>query len=659
MKLSRVRQHGPLFLDAAGGQMMLRGVNLGGDCKVPWPDGGTQYPSDFANHRAVSFVGRPFPLEEADEHFARIARWGFNTLRLLTTWEAVEHRGPGQYDAEYLDYFAEICRRAGRHGLYLFVDFHQDVWSRMSGGDGAPGWIFEALGLDFTKFDAAEAAHVMQARYDYANPDRRQAAYPQMSWGLNYRLPANAILWTLFWGGRFFTPDFRTGNENVQDFLQNHYLGSMAQVARRVCDLPNVLGFDTLNEPGLGWFGQALSYRHLAASEAHPERPRIGPALAPLDALAMARGLPVKVPVLTRDASGAAVPTGFKTFNAQGVPIWRAGAICPFEQAGAYRLEAGVAQPLDENFFRVAAGRSLAMPEDAFGPFFCRVAETIRRYQPDWSVFAEMDVYAAIAGRRFPAGMPERSVNACHWYDLGALYLKRFDPQDHRDAITGAHETSLDAIGARYVRQLVDLAKQAEAFADGAPTLIGEFGIPYDLDEGADYEAWAAGEREALWTQHVAALGLMYDAMDALGLHSMQWNYTASNRNDLAIGDGWNQEDLSIFSRDQQDHPADPDSGGRAVEGFCRPYAPRLQGRLGAMHFEHETRTFRLDFSADASINGGTEIFVPRVHYPNGFVVRFEGVPAELERFDAEQLVRVRALASGPAWLHIQPIWPD
>ena len=33
---------------------------------------------------------------------------------------------------------AEVCRRAGEHGLYVFVDFHQDVWSRMTGGDG-PG----------------------------------------------------------------------------------------------------------------------------------------------------------------------------------------------------------------------------------------------------------------------------------------------------------------------------------------------------------------------------------------------------------------------------------------------------------------------------------------------------------------------------------------
>lgn len=75
----------------------------------PWP----YLPSDFADHRMVSFVGRPAPLEELDAHLARIAHWGFNCLRLLTTWEAVEHAGLGLYDEEYLDYFAEVCRRIG------------------------------------------------------------------------------------------------------------------------------------------------------------------------------------------------------------------------------------------------------------------------------------------------------------------------------------------------------------------------------------------------------------------------------------------------------------------------------------------------------------------------------------------------------------------
>ena len=101
------------FVDAHGRQVLLRGVNLGGDSKVPQPRGGTQYPTDFSDHRTVSFVGRPFPLAEADAHFARLRAWGFNCLRLLATWEAIEHAGPGCYDHDYLHYMRALCERAG------------------------------------------------------------------------------------------------------------------------------------------------------------------------------------------------------------------------------------------------------------------------------------------------------------------------------------------------------------------------------------------------------------------------------------------------------------------------------------------------------------------------------------------------------------------
>jgi hypothetical protein len=66
----------------------------------------------------MSFVGRPFPLRDADAHVARVQRWGFNAVRLLTTWEAIAHPGPGQYDAGFLGYVAAIVARAAVRTLF-------------------------------------------------------------------------------------------------------------------------------------------------------------------------------------------------------------------------------------------------------------------------------------------------------------------------------------------------------------------------------------------------------------------------------------------------------------------------------------------------------------------------------------------------------------
>lgn len=636
---------GARFIDDRGRHAILRGVNLGGDSKVPWPDGGTDRPSDFSDHRTVSFIGRPFPLEEADVHLGRIKSWGFNVLRLLTTWEAVEHAGPGDYDQAYLDYFETICRKAGEHGLAVFVDFHQDVWSRMSGGDGAPGWIFEAVGLDFTRFDPAGAAHVMQHRYDYASMEARQEdRYPMMSWPSNYDLAVNGVMWTAFFAGRTLTPDWSIKGRNVQDFLQDHYLGAMTAVAERVKALPNVIGFDSLNEPNLGWVGRKLSQRRLEQTPDDRAPVWPGPARTPLDGLMVAAGLTARVPVLGRGEEKRLTVVDEQVENAEGVRIWLDDGPDPFERAGAWRRTGNGAEALDEDFFFRRDGRVLDHEADFMRPFFHRVAETIRAVRPDWLLFAELCPYILLQGRTFPSGMPDRTVNANHWYDIDLLRTKAFDP-----------DAPFEATSQRYAFQLGYIQAMGRAMGEGgAPTLIGEFGTPYDLNHGEAFGRWDDGERGAeVWRAHSTALGLMYDAMDRLLLSSTQWNYTATNRNDLRIGDGWNQEDLSIYSADQATGDNDPVSGARAYEGFCRAYAQRAQGRLVEMGLTGSA--LRLVYEADLAVDAPTEIFVPAPRYPQGVDLVSTGAAVRWAPPGPDQIVRVWALEPGRVELTLSP----
>lgn len=650
MALPRLRIAGEWFVDETGCRHILRGVNLGGDCKVPYPDGGTHVPSDFSDHRDVSFIGRPFPLDEAHEHFARLRHWGFNCLRLLTTWEAVEHAGPGLYDQAYLDYFAALCRLAGTYGFYVFVDFHQDVWSRMTGGDGAPGWLFEQVGLDFTKFHAADAAHVMQRKYDFALGGRQEDRYPTMSWSQNYSYPANGIMWTLFFAGAEYCPDFMIDGMNAQDYLQDHYLGAMAAVAERLKDMPHVLGFDSLNEPGAGYIGKRLSYQHVDASETEPTPARPGLAWSPLDGLAVARGLTREVPFLAIDFNAGKVkPARTERLNPNGVSIWAAGRQCPFEAHGAYRLTEDGIEALDEEFFSHCDGERLEIARDFMGAFFTRVAERIRSINPDWLLFAELDPGSGFA-HDFPADTPRDTVNASHWYDVVTLVTKLYLYPTWYNVFTGKTVEGAAAIEDAYTHQLGNIKSAAASLngGAGAPTVIGEFGIPFDLAGGAAYKAWAEGDHSAKpWERHVIALDLMYNALDALLIGSTQWNYTASNRNDLAIGDGWNQEDLSVFSRDQQAGGNDLNDGGRALAGFVRPFARRIAGMPLSVRFERESGEFRLSYEAAAG--GETEIFVPALQYPDGYTIEVEGAAATPDA--GAQRLLLKAVESGPVTL--------
>ena len=150
-----------------------------------------------------------------DAWFGRLTALGQNVIRFCMVWENLEPR-PGQYNEAYLRCLDALFDTAARHGVYIFLDMHQDLYGPIEppGGDGAPKW-----------------AHVT---------DGAKGRKTRVVWSENYLLNrAVAKAFDNFWAD---TPVHGRG-------LQEHFAALWAMLARRYGDKPALFGFDFLNEP--------------------------------------------------------------------------------------------------------------------------------------------------------------------------------------------------------------------------------------------------------------------------------------------------------------------------------------------------------------------------------------------------------------------------
>lgn len=590
-----MRIEGEWFKDDHGRVLLLRGVNLGGSSKVPCrPDGSTHRSEGFYDYRDVSFVDRPFPLKEADEHFRRLKQWGLTFERFLVTWEAIEHEGPGVYDEQYLDYVRAVLAKAAEYGIEVFIDPHQDVWSRWTGGDGAPAWTMEAVGMDITKIDEVGAAIVHNV---HGEP------YPHMIWDTNNYKFGTCTMFTLFFGGKDFAPRCTIEGQNVQEFLQRHYINAVKKLAERLKGLPNVVGYGSLNEPQCGY----IESRDLSTIS---EFRFVGEAApSPLDSMAAAYGYPRTVDRYKLKITGSK-KIGRTTINPKGARLWEPGHECVWKEHGVWEERDGVPRIVREDYFLKVNGRKASFANDYLKPFVNRFAAEIRTVHPGAFVFIE-----AIPGKEFPDLNPRESrdfVNASHWYDVLMVYRNKFSPWFSADIFKEKLVVGKRRVLKSFADQFRHIKDYSRDKLSGGPTIIGEFGLMYKLYDGRAY-------RTGDYTKHIQALDSYYQALDANLLSATIWNYTADNTNQY--GDNWNEEDNSIFSRDQRSDPSDINSGGRAIAAFCRPYAVRTAGTPLSMSFDLKKRRFVYSFVPDPAIAVPTEIFIPRYHYPRGYRV--------------------------------------
>jgi hypothetical protein len=614
---------GPWFIDKDGRVVFLRGVNLGGSTKIPTkPDGSTYRTEGFFEHRNVSFVNRPFPLEQADEHYRRLRSWGFNCLRFLITWEAVEHSGPGIYDEEYLDYLYKVVKKAGEHGFYVFIDPHQDVWSRFSGGDGAPGWTLEKVGFEITKFKETGAALVHQTHGD---------PFPRMLWPTNAYKLAAATMFTLFFAGNDFAPKTKIEGIPAQDFLQQHFLGTIKKVAEKLQDLECVIGFDSLNEPQRGY----VEVKDLAKLYGEMD---FGYCPTPWQSMTLGSGFSHTITHRERTLLG--VRKGKKKIiNPNGERAWLPEHQCVWEQNGVWELdERGIPALKNPDYFASVNGKEVNFVQDYLTPFLKKMINTVHEVNEKWIVFIESEV------QQLPPNWNDIDQGniafAPHWYDGVLLFMKRYFSFIGYDILQKRVVLGQQKVIDSFRAQLGQMKSLSRERLGNIPVLIGEIGIPYDMHEK---HAFATGDFSA----QIRSMHRCMQALEDNLLSFTLWNYTSDNTN--ARGDRWNDEDLSLYSEDQRKNHEDINSGGRALESVIRPAPIAITGIPTKWQFNLKNKEFVFEFEGDPQSKNPSTFYLPRYQYPNGADIEVSDGSVEVN--EAEQLVSFSTLTTQAHWI--------
>ncbi|MAU10377.1 MAG: hypothetical protein CL607_11185 [Anaerolineaceae bacterium] len=628
--MNRIHIDGPWFKDEHGLSLLLRGVNLGGSSKLPYGRA-SHIATNFFEHKDVSFVGRPFRLEDADAHFRRLKHWGLDFVRLVVTWEAIEHSGPGEYDTDYLDYLQALVEKAADYDINFYIDPHQDVWSRFSGGDGAPGWTFDLIGMDITRFKNTGAAIVHQT---YGDP------FPRMIWPSNYNKLAAATMFSLFFGGNHFAPETQIDGVPIQDFLQTHYIDAYKQVMQRLANHDNVIGIGSMNEPSPGFIGD-----YDIRTPDH--QLRIGDVPTPYQTMLLGAGFSQSVAVYDLTLLGV-LKRGSRVIQCDGYSVYKEGYQCIWQENGVWDLDSkGLPHLLRAHHFGYKPdGTPANFAEDYLRPFVNKFAASIREVDPEAVIFVEPDPVLQHTPPTWTDQDITNVVYSPHWYDGVLLFTKKYFPFIGFDAFNVRPIIGKENVRRSFKTQLGRHKGWAKAQFGDVPCLIGETGIPFDLDNRIGY-------RSGDFDVHVRAMDRTMRAIEDNLLNVTLWNYTSDNTN--VRGDLWNGEDLSIFSLDQQTNPDDINSGGRALEAVLRPYARATAGEPLRMDFDIDRGVFEYVFRHDDTISEPTEFYVPNYQYPQGYIVEVSDGEYDIDR-DNQRLIYRHTDKDIPHFVRIRPL---
>jgi len=651
----------PYLRDEYGRYVHLQGVNLSGSNK--FPDGerfpNAQFPyADWP----LSYVGKPFPREAADKILGHLQDIGFNAVRFLISWEALQPEGPDKFDEEYIKYVDEMVARAAAYGIYVLLDMHQDIFSRhlFVLFNGHPK---DADGVEFLRGSLeAQVLSLVPPYDDWVRGDGAprwvvETCLPEKNlaspaWGvprIAYNLGPDEMLNLAGLLGKFLPPGTGTGNLE--------WLTTFVSSLPKPEDLPPEFQPYDIRQSGdflpftfwglngaLSLDAQRCFACLFAGDKVTPGR-MIGDKSVKDFLQDQYTAAWVRVAEAVSDNPNV---IGYDIMNEPVGAFITYAAVALFFQTGAhsavqelittilgedtgadlYELLVGLKMlPGDDSdetkelwgFDGVDAGAVLDLnygfDQKYLQPLYEKVAGAILEVDHSAVIWFEPSMGLSMLTGDSPQWQinmtkPEgvqHAVFAPHWYPdiypfVGFNQAPReFGPEEwkYRD----------------FLPNIEKIVEKAEFSLSGVPVVFGEFGTYFNFNGIED-------SIESEYEISAQILDAYYRAFEDLGLSRMQWCYSPENT--FGDGEGWNKEDFSVV--DGQLQP-------RAWQSWMRPYARTTSGVLVQSRFRSPLEAKDPDKGEPLPVNeyylqmegketdAPTEIFVPRPQYPDGFYV--------------------------------------
>ena len=408
-----------------------------------------------------------------------------------------------------------------------------------------------------------------------------------MIWSTNYGRLLCQTLFTFFFAGRDFAPKCVIDGENIQDWLQEHFINAIGKMADKIRDAGDlldecVIGWDSMNEPFEGLCGwQDLNVSPVAQGSTLKK----GTHPTPAQSLRLGMGQAQTVENWTFSTLGPS-RHGSVTIDPKGYTIWADPSTetldgvhpkwgwkrdkewvlgtCIWAQHGVWDIETGYV--LRPDYFRYLPtshpnSKDDVTPEvefiaDYWKPHFLSFAERIRSSHPNAILFVQPPVFAPPP----PIGndvLKGRAALSAHYYDGLTLVTRHWNwfNADALGLLRGKYSSPIFAakIGESAIRKSLQeqlgMLKDDTAIIGPYPLILGEIGVPLDMDDKRSYGWTDGGKYAGDYSRQEKALDASLNGADGPNaINYTVWTYCPDSTH--RWGDGWNMEDLSLWSED-------------------------------------------------------------------------------------------------------------